>query len=112
MRDPRRMMCATVLALECIVLALSTPVLITVEDVSKPWALGVGLGLALAALLLAGALRTEWAYYAGFAVQAGALAMGLLLPAMFALGALFLVLWSTAYLLGRRIERDREQWAG
>ena len=35
MRDPRRMMCATILALQCIVLGLSTPVLITVEDVDK-----------------------------------------------------------------------------
>lgn len=110
MRDPRRMMCATVLALQCIVLGLSTPVLITIEDVSTATALSVGLGLAVAALVLSGLLRSEGAYYAGFVLQAAAIALGVVLPAMFVLGAIFAALWTTAYLLGRRIERERALW--
>ena len=86
MRDPRRMMCATILALQCIVLGLSTPVLITVEDVDKAAALWIGLGLALAALLLAGLLRFEWAYYAGFVLQAATFALGFVISVMFILG--------------------------
>ncbi len=112
MRNPRRAMCATVLALQCIVLGLSTPVLITVEGVSKPTALVAGLGLSLVALLLAGSLRAEWGYYAGFVVQVAALALGFLVSTMFILGVIFTLLWTTAYLLGKRIEADRAAWVG
>jgi len=105
------MMCATVLALQSIVLGLSTPVLIMVEDVGAAAALWIGLGLAAAALLLAGLLRHEWAYAAGFAVQAATLALGVLNAVMIVLGLLFGALYTTAYLLGRRIEADRAAWA-
>jgi hypothetical protein len=40
-------MCATMLALQCIVLGLSTPVLITIADVDTTGALVIGLGLAV-----------------------------------------------------------------
>jgi len=110
MRDPRRMMCATILLLQCIVLGLSTPVLITVEDVDKSAALWIGLGLAGAALLISGLLRYEWAYYAGFALQAATLGLGLVIPVMFILGVIFGALWTTAYLLGKKIEADRAAW--
>ena len=36
-----------------------------------------------------------------------ALLLGFVVPAMFALGAIFLVLWLTAVRLGRTIDRDR-----
>lgn len=111
MRDPRRMMCATILALQCIVLGLSTPVLITVEDVDTTAALWIGLGLALASLLLAGLLRFEWAYSLGFALQAATVGLGFVIPVMFILGAIFATLWTTAYLLGKKIEADRAAWS-
>jgi len=100
-------MCAAVLALEGIVVGLATPVMITLTDVSLGTALVAGLGLASVCLLLAGMLRSEAAYAVGWVVQAAAIALGFLVPAMFFLGALFALLWGTAYLLGRRIERDR-----
>jgi len=106
-RSPRRGMCAAVLALEGIVVALSTPVMITLTDVRSGTALAVGLGLAAACLVLAGMLRSEAAYVVGWVVQAGAIALGFLVPTMFFLGAIFALLWGTAYFLGRRIERDR-----
>ncbi|MBA2558309.1 MAG: DUF4233 domain-containing protein, partial [Propionibacteriales bacterium] len=55
------------LALECIVLGLLTPVLISVSGLSTPVGVALGVGLALSALVIASALRAEWAYYAGFA---------------------------------------------
>ena len=106
-RSPRRGMCAAVLSLEAITLGLSTPVMIAVDDVATGTALAVGLGLTVACLLLAGMLRAEWAYALGWVVQVAAIALGLLVPLMFFLGALFALLWGTAYFLGRRIERDR-----
>lgn len=104
MRSPRRMMCASVLFFECIVLGLVTPVLISVEDMDTSTALVVGLGLAGAALLIAGMLRAEWAYWLGFVLQVAALALGFVVPAMFVLGGIFGALYATAYLLGRKIE--------
>ena len=106
-RSPRRGMCAAVLALEGVVVGLSTPVMATLTDVSLGTALGVGLGLAAACLLLAGMLRAEWAYVAGWVLQAAAIGLGFLVPAMFVLGGLFALLWATADVLGRKIERER-----
>ena len=106
-RSPRRGMCAAILSLEAITLGLSTPVLLTLTDVSVPVGLAVGLGPAVFALLLAGALRSEGAYRAGWVLQGIAISLGVLVPMMFFLGAVFGLLWGTADLLGRKIDRER-----
>ena len=111
-RSPRRGMCAAVLSLEAIALGLTTPVLITIAGVASGTALAVGLGLAVVCLLLAGMLRAEWAYLAGYVVQAAAIGLGFVIPVMFGLGLVFAALWAGADLLGRKIERERaEAWA-
>ena len=111
-RSPRRGMCAAVLSLEAIALGLTTPVLITIAGVDTGTALAVGLGLAVVCLLLAGMLRAEWAYLAGYVVQAAAIGLGFVIPVMFGLGLIFAALWAGADLLGRKIERERaEAWA-
>lgn len=106
-RSPRRGMCAAVLSLEAITLGLTTPVLITITKVETSVALAVGLGLAVICLLTAGLLRFQWAYVVGWLVQVAAIALGLWIGMMFFLGAVFALLWATAYLLGRKIERER-----
>lgn len=107
MRSPRRGMCAAILSLEAIALGLTTPVMISIADVPTGTALAIGLGLALACILLAGMLRHEGAYYAGWAIQVAAVALGFVVPLMFLLGAIFALLWGTAYFLGKKIERER-----
>lgn len=106
-RSPRRGMCAAVLALEGVVVALSTPVMVTLAGVPLVTAMVVGLGVAAACFVLAGMLRSEAAYVAGWLVQGAAVAIGLVTPVMFFLGGVFALLWGTAYFLGRRIERER-----
>ncbi|MDT0202798.1 DUF4233 domain-containing protein [Nocardioides sp. AE5] len=106
-KSPRRAMCAAILTLEAVALGLATPVMITVAEVAWPAAVAIGLGLALAALVVAGMLRKEWGYTLGWGVQAGAVAMGFLVPIMFFIGALFALLWGSAYFLGRKIEDER-----
>ncbi len=106
-RSPRRGMCAAVLSLEAIALGLTTPVMIKVSGVDTAVALAVGLGLAVACLLIAGMLRSEWAYALGWLVQLGAIGLGFVIALMFFLGGVFALLWATAYLLGRKIERER-----
>lgn len=106
-RSPRRAMCAAVLFLESITVALSAPVMIAVDGVSTSLSLSLGLGLGVVCLLLSGMLRAEWAYGAGWLVQVGVIGLGLLAPFMFFLGPLFALLWGTAYGLGRKIEREK-----
>jgi hypothetical protein len=106
-RSPRRGMCAAVLSLEAITLGLTTPVMISVAGVDTSTALWVGLGLAVACLLLAGMLRAEWAYALGWLIQGAAIGLGFVIPLMFFLGAIFALLWGTASLLGLKIERER-----
>jgi len=100
-------MCSAVLVLEAITVALSTPVMIAVSGIAPATALGVGLGLAVVCILLSGMLRAEWAYGAGWAVQVAAIALGFAVPMMFFLGGLFALLWGGAYVLGRKIEREK-----
>jgi hypothetical protein len=106
-RSPRRGMCAAILSLEGVVLGLTTPVMISVAGVSTGTAVSVGLGLTAASLILAGMLRAEWAYALGWVLQVVAIGLGFVIPLMFVLGAIFALLWGSAYFLGRKIERER-----
>ena len=106
-RSPKRGMCAAILSLEAVVLGLTTPVMINLADVPWQTACAVGLGLCLACLVVAGMLRSEAAYVAGWIIQVAALALGFVISLMFLLGAIFALLWGTAYFLGRKIERER-----
>lgn len=106
-RSPRRGMCAAVLSLEAITLGLTTPVMISVAGVDTATALWIGLGLAVACLLLAGMLRKEWAYSLGWVIQGAAIGLGVIIPMMFVLGGIFALLWGSAYFLGIKIERER-----
>jgi hypothetical protein len=81
--------------------------MVSVADVDVSTALWIGLGLAVVCLLLAGMLRSEWAYGAGWVVQGAAIGLGVLVPLMFFLGAVFALLWGSAYFLGLKIERER-----
>ena len=109
MRSAQRSMCAVMLTLQAVVLGLTTPVLISVADVSVGTALAVGLGLTVACVVVAGMLRRAWAFGAGWAIQAAALALGLVIPMMFLLGAVFAALWAGAYFLGAKIDRERAE---
>src|SRR4051794_361789 len=103
----QRRLCSAILLLEGVVLGLSATVLRPVEGFSVAAALSVGLGLAVACLLVAGLLRFGWAYSIGWGIQVAAVALGFMVTVMFALGVIFLALWVTAFRLGRMIDRDR-----
>lgn len=103
----RARLCSAILLLEAIALGLTTPVLINLASVDRSTALWLGLGLCVACLLVAGLLRLRVAYLLGWALQVGAIALGVLVPTMFFLGGVFLLLWGTAYVLGGRIETER-----
>ena len=100
-----RRLCAAILLLEAVALGLSAPVLITVAGVGRAAGLWIGLGLAVACLLVSGLLRFAWSYVLGWAIQVAAVALGTQVDAMYVVGGIFLLLWGTSYFLGRRIER-------
>jgi hypothetical protein len=107
-----RGMASAVLALESVVLFLSTPVMIQVSGVDSAAAVTAGLGLAVLALVVCALLRYRWAYVAGSLVQVAAVALGFVVTAMFVLGLIFALLWAAALVLGRRVDAAKAQHAG
>ena len=74
-----------------------------------PAGIALGGGAAyIVLLLLAGRLvRYDGGVWLGWALQLGLVALGLLLPLMYLIGAGFLALWIFCYLKGRSIDRAR-----
>jgi hypothetical protein len=106
-KSPRRGMCAAIISMEGLAVALAAPVMISIGGVSAGLALPLGLGFFVACILVAGMLRRPWAYWLGWALQVVAIGMGFLIPIMFVVGAIFAVLWGMADILGRKIESER-----
>ncbi|MEU8221263.1 DUF4233 domain-containing protein [Kribbella sp. NPDC048915] len=102
-----RSLASIVLAFESIVLALVTPVMISVADVRPAVAIPVCLGLFVLALVAAGLLRFRVGYALGWLVQVGAVGLGFVVPVMFVLGVAFAAFWVAAIVLGRRIEEAK-----
>jgi len=64
----------------------------------------MGFALLIAFLLCAGMLKRKYGYFLGSILQICLVLYGLVITLMYYLGALFLVLWVFAILLGRRGE--------
>ncbi|TCO35894.1 uncharacterized protein DUF4233 [Kribbella steppae] len=107
-----RSLASIVLAFESLVIALVTPVMISIADVRPAVALPVCLGLAVLALVATGLLRSQVGYALGWVVQAGAVGLGFVVPVMFVLGLAFASFWVAAIVLGRRIEAAKQAHTG
>ena len=81
-----RSLASIVLAFESVVLALVTPVMISVADVRPAVAVPVCVGLFALALVATGLLRFRAGYVLGSLVQVGAVGLGFVVPVMFVLG--------------------------
>jgi len=96
-----------VLIMEAVVIGLAIPVAITIEH-ARPASAGiVGGVLAVAAVVLAavvGRPGQRWALVGGSVLQAAVIATGIVVPAMYGLGAIFAALWVTAIWLARRYQ--------
>ena len=101
-----RRLLASVLVFEAIVLILAVPVAITIEHLRHGVAGGVGGGLALAAVVLAGlGGRGRWALIAGTVLQVLIIVAGIEVPALYALGVIFAVFWFTGIWMANRLEQ-------
>jgi hypothetical protein len=103
----QRAMCSGMLGLETVVLFLTVPVMLSLTDVDTVAALVIGVGLTLACLVAAGMMGRPAGAALGWAIQGCAIALGFVIPAMFALGAVFLALYGGSYFMGARIDRER-----
>ncbi len=100
-----RRLCASVLVFEAIVLVLAVPVAITIEHLGHGVAGGVGGGLALAAVVLAGLVgRRRWALIAGTVLQILIIVAGVKVPALYVLGVIFAAFWFTGIWMANRLE--------
>ncbi|WP_328321205.1 DUF4233 domain-containing protein [Kribbella sp. NBC_00382] len=102
-----RSLAGIVLGFEFIVLALVTPVMISVADVKPGTAIPLCLGLAVLALVAAGLLRNQLGYILGSVIQVAAVGLGFVVPVMFVLGLAFAAFWVMAIVLGRRIDEAK-----
>jgi hypothetical protein len=107
-----RVIAASVLTFEGLIVLLAIPVAITLGGVEPAVAISGGLALALLCLLVAGSLSRPWGYHAGWVVQGLVLASGFVVHAMFLVGGLFVALWVVGLRVGRRGEElHAERWA-
>ncbi|SDT12773.1 Protein of unknown function [Friedmanniella luteola] len=105
-KNPMGVVLLSVLVFEFILFGLAVPVMILISDV-RPLTAGLCAGgAALLALVSAGLVRRPAGYPLGWLTQVVGLALGLLTPAMFVVGGLFLALWVITFVLGRRLDEQ------
>lgn len=96
---------AALLTLEAVVFVLAIPVMISVADLRAAVAVPLGFGAVAAALVAASLCRRgRPGYIAGSVVQVLAVAGGFIVPAMFAIGGIFAVLWIVLMRIGPRVD--------
>jgi hypothetical protein len=104
-----RRLCGTVLGMEAVVMLLAIVPAKVLEHVNGGVAAAVGGGLGLIALLLSGMVGRPgkgWALIVGSVFQVLVIAAGVLLPALYVIGAIFGALWVTGIWLARRLEQQ------
>ena len=95
------------LVFEAIFLILAIPVAVTIEHLDHGVAFGVGGGLALVAVLLAGVIgRFRWAMVIGTVLQFAIIAAGVEVPALYVLGVIFCALWFGGIYLADKLEQS------
>lgn len=106
-----RVIAASVLTFEAIIVVLAIPVAITLGGVDPAVAGVVGGALAVLCVAVAGSLRRPWGYAAGWMVQGLILLSGVVVHAMFIVGGLFVALWWIGLRVGQRGEQvHAERW--
>ncbi len=99
-------LCATVLIMEAIVVALSIPVAVQIDHLTPHAAVLTGGIAAVGAVLFAALARRllPVTLVGGTLLQLFAIASGSVVPAMYFLGGIFAALWAIGIWLGYRVE--------
>jgi Protein of unknown function (DUF4233) len=107
-----RQLCGTVLVMEGVVIGLAIPVAIVLEHANHGLAGGIGGALAVCAVLIGGVVgrpHMGWALLAGTILQLLVIAAGVVVSAMYVLGAIFAALWLTGIWLARHRQPSHPQ---
>ena len=109
MRSPKRVIAASVLVLEALVLLFAALVARNLPgiEVGDGVALGGGGVLALLCLVAAGLVGRRPGIAIGWVLQLVMIATGVVVPMMFGIGVLFTALWGFGIYTGVRVEHER-----
>jgi fatty acid desaturase len=110
-RSLRRTLAAAVLGFEGLTVFFAALVAMTQSSLGRTTALGSGGALAVACLVAAGLLRSPVGTAFGWVLQVLIVVIGVWVPMMFFLGAVFAALWLTALRVGGRIDREKAAYA-
>lgn len=100
-----RVLGATVLTMEAIIVILAIPVsIVTGISVEPVVGIPVGIALALALIVLARYVTRPWAIPVGWALQAIVVLTGFVAWPMFIVGGIFALLWGLAIRLARQVD--------
>lgn len=94
---------SVLLVFEAIIVLLSIPVA-TSSGVSQPLAVGIGAGVAAGCVAVCALLGRPVGRIAGSVLQVVTFGLGILVPAMFVLGAIFGTIWIIYMVIDRRLE--------
>ena len=108
-RNPMMSALMSVLIFEVVVFWLAFAGMIRVSDVPVMTAVIWTTTASVLAIVATGGLRKGWGFPVGWAVQAIAIAMGVLTPWMYAMGIIFALIWITSFVLGKRLEQRGEK---
>lgn len=102
--NPLRSALMSVLVFEVVVFWLAFAGMVQVAGIDVGTAaLWVSVASALAIVATLG-LRRGWGYPVAWLTQVAAIALGLLTPWMYAMGAVFALIWIISFVLGKRLE--------
>lgn len=109
MRSPTRIMAATTLTSEALVMMFAFLVAKDLTSLSLGAALGITSALAVGCLIAAGMLRNRSGYVLGSVLQVLIIGFGFWLHTMFFLGGVFALLWIASIVMGEQAKRTAEQ---
>ncbi len=102
--NPMNRVLMAILVFEAISCGLAIPGMIQVTSLSVWLAFTLGGVVMLICLAAAGTLRRPIGWVLAWGAQAGCLALGFVVELMFAVGAMFLLLFVISFVLGKRLE--------
>ena len=106
-RSTTESLLSIVLMLEAFLVFFAALAAFGLDLVEGPVALGGGAALIVLLALHGRLLRYRWGVWLGWVLQVALVALGLLLPLMYLIGAGFLALWIYCFIKGRSIDRAR-----
>lgn len=110
MRNPGRVLAASTLVFEAMVVFFAGLVAKDLTDLSTTQAVGGASAIAIVLVVVAGLQGRPIGRPVGWAMQAVVLACAYWVPSMIVIGIVFVVLWAAGWILSDKIAKDRATW--